>query len=344
MSTEKQNAVAKKELTHSERFMQKVVTEFGTSVGEVALTQFQKRLAQNYFVALDSILRSTEEKRLKKSEKYRDALPVTWANVNMDKLALDVVSLARVGFDPSQPNHINPIPFKNNNTNKYDITFIEGYRGIELKATKYGLNPPDKVIVELVYSNDKFVPLKKDAQNPIENYTFSIENPFNRGEIIGGFYYHIYVDMPEKNKLALFSLSDIEKRKPEKASPEFWGGEKDKWDKGQKVGTETVTGWPERMCWKTIFRAAYSDIAIDSQKIDDDYLRLLRLESEFSEAEVNEEISRNANRKVIDINPTPPQPEAPEENGAAADAPPEGDLQVEPDRAQAAEPPRMDPF
>lgn len=344
MSTEKQNAVAKKEQTSSERFMQKVVAEFGTNVGEVALTQFQKRLAQNYFMALDSVLRDAEEKRLKRLEKNRDPVPVTWANVNMEKLAQDVVALARVGFDPAQPNHINPIPFKNGKTHKYDITFIEGYRGIELKATKYGLDTPDKIIVELVYSNDKFTPLKKDAHNPIESYTFNIENPFNRGEIVGGFYYHLYVNMPEKNKLVLFSKADIVKRRPDRASPEFWGGEKDKWDKGQKVGTETVAGWFEKMCWKTIFRAAYSDIAIDSQKIDDDYLRLMRLESEFAEAEVNEEISQNANRKVIDIKPTPHQPEASEENGAAADIPPEGDLQTEPERPPAAEAPRVDPF
>ena len=39
----------------------------------------------------------------------------------------------RIGLDPSQKNHINPIPYKNNAKNKYDIGFIEGYRGIELK-------------------------------------------------------------------------------------------------------------------------------------------------------------------------------------------------------------------
>ncbi|MEJ8547152.1 recombinational DNA repair protein (RecE pathway) [Brevibacillus borstelensis] len=299
--TDQTNAMTQRELTQSERFMKKVVSEFSASVGTIALTDFQKRLAQNYFIALDAVLKTTEEKRLKKAEKYRDPLPVTWANVNMEKLARDVVAMARVGFDPAQPNHINLIPFKNNNTNKYDIAFIEGYRGIELKATKYGLDVPDNVIVELVYSTDKFRSIKKDWKNECEGYEFEVTNPFDRGEIIGGFYYHQYTQKPEKNKLVTMSIKDILKRKPDHASPEFWGGQKDKWENGQKVGKEQVEGWYEKMCWKTVYRAAYSDITIDSQKIDDDYLRLKQLEAEYAEAEVALEVRENANREVIDI-------------------------------------------
>lgn len=297
------SAVAKQEPTPSERFMKKVVSEFGSNVGEVALTNFQKRLAQNYFIALDSVLKTTEEKRIKKKETYRDPLPVTWANINMEKLARDVVSYARVGFDPAQPNHINLIPFKNNNTNKYDIGFIEGYRGIELKAVKYGLDVPDHTVVELVYSTDKFKAIKRDFRNESEGYEYEVTNPFARGEIIGGFYYHSYSQNPKKNRLVIMTKSDIEKRKPDKASPEFWGGEKDKWEGGKKVGTEKVEGWYEKMAWKTVYRAAYNDITIDSQKIDDDYLRLKQMETDYAEAEINREIAENANRNIIDITP-----------------------------------------
>lgn len=303
MTDQNQQAVTKKEPTQSERFMTKVIAEFGSSVGEVALTNFQKRLAQNYFIALDSVLKATEEKRLKKSDKYRDPVPVTWANVNMDKLSRDVVAYARIGFDPAQPNHINLIPFKNNNTGKYDIVFIEGYRGLELKSVKYGLDVPDYVTVELVYSNDYFAPIKKDANHPYESYEFEIKNPFDRGTILGGFYFHSYTKTPEKNKLVMMTLKEIEKRKPDHASPEFWGGEKDKWENGKKVGKETVDGWYDKMCWKTVYRAAHSDITIDSQKIDDDFLRLKQMESDFAEAEVKREIGANANKDVIDITP-----------------------------------------
>lgn len=310
MSTEKQQAprtgeqaITKTEPTQSERFMTKVISEFGSSVGEVALTNFQKRLAQNYFIALDAVLKTAEEKRLKKSDQYRDPVAMTWANVNMDKLSRDVVAYARIGFDPAQPNHISLIPFKNNNTGKYDIGFIEGYRGLELKSVKYGLDVPDHVTVELVYSNDYFAPIKRDANHPHESYEFEIKNPFDRGEILGGFYFHSFIRTPEKNKLVTMTLKEIEKRKPEKASVEFWGGEKDVWENKKKVGKETVEGWYDKMAWKTVYRAAHNDITIDSQKIDDDYLRLKQIESDLSEGEVAEEVRANANRDVIDVTP-----------------------------------------
>lgn len=295
-----EQAISQKELTQSERFMNKVVSEFGTGVGEVSLTNFQKRLAQNYFIAIDASLKMAEEKRLKKS-RNQDPVPVVWANINMEKLARDVVSMARVGFDPAQPNHINMVPFKNNALGKYDIGFVEGYRGIELKATKYGLDIPDHVTIELVYSKDRFKSIKKDRNNPFETYEFEIVNDFDRGNIVGGFYYHHYKNAPEKNKLVVMSLKEIEKRKPAYASPEFWGGEKDKWENGQKVGKEQVDGWYEKMVYKTIYRAAYRDITIDSQKIDDDFLRLKQMESDMASAEVETEIRENANREIIDI-------------------------------------------
>ncbi len=299
--------IANKDLTMSERFMNKVIAEFTGGVGEVALTDFQKRLAQNYFIALDANLKAAEEKRLKKSEKYRDQVPVTWANVNMEQLARNVVSYARIGLDPAQKNHINLIPYKNNGTGKYDIGFIEGYRGIELKATKYGLDVPD-VVVEVVFSKDKFKSYRKDRNNPVATYEFEVVNEFDRGEVVGGFYYHMYKNSPEKNKLVVFSLKDILKRKPDYASVEFWGGEKDKWEydekagKNKKVGKEQVEGWFEQMCYKTIYRAAFNDITIDSQKIDDDYMRLREMEMTMAEARVAEEIDENANKETIDVN------------------------------------------
>jgi len=298
--------IALKELTMSERFTNKVIAEFRGGVGEIALTNFQQRLVQNYFIMSDMSLKAAEEKRLKKIEKYRDPVAITWANVDMELLAPAVVSAARIGLDPMQDNHVSLIPFKNNNTGKYGMTLMPGYRGIELKAKKYGLDIPDGVIIELVYSTDKFKSIKKSFTNKYEGYDFEITNDFDRGNIIGGFYYHIFMDRPEKNKLVVFSLKDIEKRKPKHASPEFWGGEKDVWEDGKKTGKKEHTdGWFEKMCYKTIHRAAYKDITIDSQKIDDDYLRLKQMEEQFAEADVEQTIAENANKTVIDITPEP---------------------------------------
>lgn len=294
----------KKQLTVSKRFTNTVIAEFSGGVGEIALTDFQKRLAQNYFMSIDLALKTAETNRLRKNEKNRDPVPVTWQNVDMNQLARNVVTYARIGLDPAQKNHIHAMPFKNNATGKYDIVFIEGYRGLELKAEKYGLDVPDAVIVEVVYSNDKFKVIKKDRINKVENYEFEVTNPFDRGEIVGGFYYHIYNDNPSKNKLVIMTVKDIEKRKPKYASVEFWGGEKDVWENGRKTGKkEKVEGWYEEMCRKTIYRAAYNDITIDSQKIDDDYLRLKQLESQAVETRVEAEIAENANQEYIDIEP-----------------------------------------
>lgn len=304
-----ETAVAQKELTASERFMNKVVAQFSSGVGEIALTGFQKRLAQNYFISLDSALKMAEEKRLKKKNN-QDPLPITWQNVNMEKLAVNVVSYARIGFDPALPNHINMVPFKNNTTGKYDIGFIEGYRGLELKAIKYGVEVPDYTVVEVVYSKDKFKSIKKDRNNAVESYEFNIVDDFDRGEIVGGFYYHQFTKSPEKNKLVVMNLKEIEKRKPQYASVEFWGGEKDVWENNKKVGKETVEGWYEKMVEKTLIRAAYASITIDSQKIDDDYMNLKQAEMSFAESEAAVEIGQNANREIIDITPpdkaTPP--------------------------------------
>ncbi|HML33813.1 hypothetical protein [Sporomusa sphaeroides] len=292
--------IAKVEKPMSERFMEKVVAEFGGSVGTVALTDFQKRLAQNYFISIDATLRAAEEKRQSNAKKKNDP-PIVWANVNMPLLAQNVVAAARIGLDPAQKNHINMIPYKNNATQKYDIGFLEGYRGIELKAVKYGLDIPDAVIVELVYSNDRFKPIKKDHRNPIESYEFEITNAFDRGQIVGGFYYHAFAANPEKNKLVVFTLKDIEKRKPQYASVEFWGGEKTVWKDGKPAGKEKVDGWYEQMCHKTIYRAAYGNLTIDSQKIDNDYMRLRQMERDMKEAAVAAEIAANANTETIDI-------------------------------------------
>lgn len=272
--------LAKKEKTNSERFTDMVINEFTGTKGELALTAFQKRLVQNYFISVDNAIKIAEERRLKKDERFRDKLPVEWKNINLELLAVNVVACARIGFDPACANHINMVPYKNNMLNKYDMVFIEGYRGKELKARKYGFDIPSDVVIELVYSTDTFVPIKKDRDNKIETYEFKVNKSFDRGEIVGGFYYFAYTENPEKNKLMFYSKAQIEKRKPEKASPEFWGGEKDVWEYDQKsnkkvkTGTEHIEGWYEEMMWKTLCRIAYGNITIDSQKIDDDFIKL----------------------------------------------------------------------
>lgn len=291
----------KDEATASERFTMAVIKEFpnGINGNAVELTNFQRKLIQNYFIKLDSVLKEAEAKRMAKSEQYRDALPFNWNNVNMNKLALDVVAYSSIGLDPLQKNHIHPIPYKNNKTNQYDITLMEGFNGLELKARKYGYDVPDDVIFELKYSSDKFKSFKKSKDNPVESYEFEITDDFNRGELEGGFYYQIFKDNPEKNKLVVMSRAQIEKRKPEYASAEFWGGEKDNWVNGQKKGKVNVEGWEEEMFMKTLKRHCWDKINIDSAKIDEHLAHVLQNEAQQADFEVANQIEQGANKKEI---------------------------------------------
>lgn len=290
----------------SERFMTKVISEFWSGVGELALSEGQKRLAQNYFMALDAVLKLADEKRLKKSEKYRDNLPISWQTVNMPLLARNVVACARIGWDALEKNHVHLIPFKNNTTNLYDIGFIPGYRGLELKAEKYAMGEMPVVTCELVFSTDEFKIVKKDHENKFDSYFLKVTNPFDRGSVVGGFYYHAYKDKT-KNVLVVLSMKDILKRKPKYASTEFWGGEKDKWVKDEKTGknkkegVEVVEGWYEEMCLKTVKRAAYGNITIDSQKIDDAYQALQANEVSSRDAQSQMQYEDEANSEFMDI-------------------------------------------
>lgn len=295
MSTEK----AIVELSHSERFTNEVCRLLKANT-KVEVSEAQRKLISSYFIKLDMTIKAAELKRLAKSDANR-TLPITWANVNMEKLANDTMMHSKIGLNPMQPNHLHFAPFKNNSINKYDLVFTIGYRGCEIKAKRYGLNMPKNVIVELVYSTDYFEPLKKDAKNEVENYIFSIKKPFSRGDIVGGFYYHVH-ENPRQNRLRIFSMADIEKRIPKTASVEFWGGEKDEWVNGQKTGNKIkVEGWRDEMAWKTIYRSAFNDITIDGDKVDDAYVSTV--DEEFtSYEEVKTEIPATANTVEININ------------------------------------------
>ena len=294
----------------AERFTAKVMKEFGSTVGEIQVTDYQRQLVQGYFIAIDRALKSAEEERLRKNEKNKDHekydnnLPVTWGNVNLNDLALDVVHYARMGLDMMQENHLFPIPYKNNKTGKYDMTLMPGYNGIQYIAEKYAVEPPLAVTVELVYSTDTFRPIKKSAENRVENYEFAINNAFDRGEIIGGFGYIEFAD-PVKNKLVIMTKKDIEKRKPKYASANFWGGKQKVWENGKQVDQET-DGWYEEMCLKTIKREIYSakHIPRDPKKIDDNYQYMKMREARIAELEAQDIIDANANGMVIDVTPT----------------------------------------
>ena len=283
----------------SERFMQKVVCEFSGSVGEFQITEYQRQLIQGYFIGVDRALKTAEAERVRKNEnnrdhKYDNNIPVTWANVNMTDLALDVVHYARLGLDTMQANFITPIPYLNKKAGRYDVNLMLGYNGIKYIAEKFALCSPKSVTIELVYSTDNFKPHKKGRGNDIESYDFEIMNPFDRGHIVGGFGYIEYDD-PKKNELVLMSMKDIEKRKPEYASANFWGGKANEWKNGKKVEVDK-DGWLDEMCRKTLIREVYSPkhILLDPRKVDDSYQYMKQREARLAEAQ-------DDMRRIIDV-------------------------------------------
>ncbi len=317
IATKQGAEVAKVQLSTSEKFTNMVLKEFSGSVaGAMQVTDYQRTLIQGYFIVIDRTLKTTEEERIRKNNANRDHqydnnLPCNWNTVNLPELALDLVHYARMGLDMTQDNMLFPIPYKNNKRNLYDITLMEGYNGIRYIAEKYAVEAPRAVTVEVVYATDTFKPIKKSYNNRIENYEFEINNPFDRGAIIGGFAYLEFSE-PTKNELVMMSMKDIEKRKPRYASANFWGGKQTVWENGKKVETETE-GWLDEMVRKTIIREAFSakHLPRDPKKVDDNYQYMKLREARYAEVEVQQEIDAAANTIVIDTTSAPAElPEA----------------------------------
>lgn len=294
--------MAIKDMTPEQKFTALVQKKMKAKLGnDLELSEYQLRLMQNYYIEADRAITAAEEARLRK-KKNQDKVAVTWQNINMERMAMDVVHYSRLGLDPCEKNNLFLIPFKNNKTEKYDMNFMPGYVGLELITKKYAQDLP-VVTVELVHANDSFTVIKKGVQNKCDSYDFEINNPFNRGEVIGGFAYLQY-ENPEKNKLIVMTMKDIKKRKGAgQGNVEFWGGSKPVWENGNKTDKITeVEGWFEEMCLKTIKRHVYGGniIPLDPRLIDETYNYIKQREQDLERAAVEAEIAENANTIVVE--------------------------------------------
>lgn len=292
------------EISMSQRFTSKVLSEFTTSSGDVNVGPHQRSLIQGYFIGLDQALKKAEVDRVRKNasasdQKYMNDLPYTWANVDLEQLARSVMHYSKIGHDMMLPNQLSPIAYKNNATNKYVFTFVEGYMGKRFMAEKYALVKSKAVTIELVREKDSFEAIKKGQNQPYDSYQFKIINPFDRGEVIGGFGYIEYDD-PTKNELHIMTMADIMKRKPDKASAEFWGGEKTVYVDGKK-STKEIEGWRDEMIYKTVSRYVYGKIPLDSSKVSEFNNFSATQQDDVKELEVAAEISEKANVESLDI-------------------------------------------
>jgi len=326
----------------SERFTNMVMAKYNDIGSAHQFTEREKMLIRNYFICIDQTLAAAEEARIRKNEsntdheKWDNPLPYSWKTIDLPALAQDLAHYAHVGLDMMEGNTLFAIPYKDNKRNLYTITLMEGYNGIRYQAEKYALDPFRAVTVEVIYENDRFVPLKKSHSNPIESYEFEIPKPFDRGRPIGVFGYIEYVDSA-KNKLLMFNENDVMKRKPKYAAAEFWGGKKEEYKynpetkKREKQQVE-IDGWLPEMFEKTMKRAIYGskNIPRDPAKIDESYRYIRNREAQFADYVVEAEVSENANGAAVVL------PEAPK-------ALPEAEVIEVPQEKPEQEPPAKSP-
>ena len=273
------NEIAKVEPPLSERFTNMVMKEFSANIGILKLSPKQKKLSQHMYLKCDAQLKSFEAKRLSKNN---DSMaPYIWDNINMDKLTVDAVNRIDLGLDALIENHISPIAYFNKKEKKYDLDLRIGYAGKDYYRRKTAINLPKDIIYELVYGTDNFKPIKKSAKVKIESYEFEIVEPFNRGDVIGGFGYIIFED-EKLNKLVVVSEKEFLKSKSKAKTQDFW------------------SKYPEEMRLKTLVHRTTDKLQVDPDKVNQSYFKVEA--DEMSELKsIDDEINQNANIEEIDI-------------------------------------------
>ena len=220
-----------------DRFTNAVISCYGDAENGLEVTEREKDIIKGYFLTIDLALRNSKEN-------------YTWSMVKLDELAPRLKHYARLGLDMQIDNHLFPIPFKETNAGKIRMNLIRGYEGYKYIAKKFAIEPFDDIIVKLVGKNDTFKPVYNDANHDFDSYIYEENNPFDKGEIIGGFAYVKYPDKT-KSKLIVMSLDEIKKHEPRRGSS-FWTGE-----------------WKEKMWLKTLIIEACKKISLDADKIRD---------------------------------------------------------------------------
>jgi recombination protein RecT len=272
--------------TISSRFVQAIAKEFSSVIGDQAIkfNEKKKRLAQHLFISADSALLDLEKRRLDKGPKNNP--PITWANVNMQKLSIDAMHRIELGLDALIPNHVSIIPYFNNRTKQYDIDLRIGYVGKDYYRRKIAINAPVDIRYELVYESDVFEVIKKTDKHSVETYNFEIIQPFKRGKIIGGFGYIMFKN-PIENVLVLVSEDDFLKAKGYSKTDKFWGPH------------------AERMRYKTLVIKTSDKLRIDPDKVNQSFAIVESDEmiERTPESQLEKTVQENANKEIIDIEP-----------------------------------------
>jgi recombination protein RecT len=273
--------LAKRTPTASERFAANIHRQFAAEAGNTPeFTEYERTLAQHLFLKVDATLREMEEKRI--SKKQTDKAPFKWDNVNMRKLALDAVHRVKLGLDALIPAHIYPIPYWNSKEQKYDIDLRVGYVGKDYYRRMNCRDKPISIRYELVYSTDTFKPVKKSVHSAVESYEFEINNPFDRGDVVGGFGYIDFGMDNDKNILVLVSRKYFDKIKSSAQSQEFWGK------------------YPEEMMYKTLVHRTTEKLALDPRCVNAASYAFIEQQDGDAEEIAARAIVEYANKEIID--------------------------------------------
>ncbi len=269
----------------SERFALNIARQFEAEVGQpIEFSEYERMLAQHMFIKIDASLKEFEARRIEKNQSFE---PFTWENVNMIKLALDVVNRVRLGLDALIPGHIYPICYWNKHQKKYDVDLRIGYKGVLLYKSESAVFPPSAIRLELVYSTDTLVVYKKDMKNTVEGYEFKINNPFERGSLVGAFGYIDYPDS-SRNELVLVSAKEIEK-----ARSVSQGKDGDFWTK-----------WTDEMSFKTLVHRVAKKLYTDPRKVNSAAMASVEEDEERDRPDASpaqQEADQNQNRTPLQL-------------------------------------------
>lgn len=284
--------------TISESFVLKVERQFKAELGSpTAWTQLQKTLAQHLYLKIDASLAAAEIKRGRNST----APAFTWANVNMVKLALDAVHRVHLGLDALLANHIHVIPYLNSRTQKYDLDLRIGYKGKDHVHRRFAIDPPLDVLYQLVHETDNFSYGR--GADGVAWIKYEQTNPFNPGEVIGGFGYIIYED-PRKNRVVIVEYREFEKARKASKGTEFWGGMQQVWENGRKVDGQVDEKFEKEMQFKTVVHRVTEKIALDSSKVNQSILdAMAESEMDAVESQMEAEVAENGNGQMLAIDP-----------------------------------------
>lgn len=249
------NNVATREMPAAERFAVAVLRQYQSEIGQVKMTEQEETLLQHLYVKCDMAFAEANAKL------SNGKTPITWKSIDMVKLATDAVHRIKLGLDALIPGFIYPIAYWNDKKKLYDVDLRVGYKGEIFYTQKASMRPIHDIRVELVYSTDEFTVYKKDSRNKIEGYTFKVNNPFSRGDVVGGYAYVEYED-DSANLLRVMSKEDIEKRRKKAKGDSFW------------------SEWYEEMAYKTLVHSVAGKIPIDPEKVNSASLASVRAQDE----------------------------------------------------------------